>query len=176
MSDPASIKKALSAQFSVDVPPPLDSVDPEALALALKQPNAASSILVLDVRQAEEFRLGNIAGSRNTPLDEIDFDALSKEVAESRKNGAAGISRVVFVSLQSPDIDDAAAQDFVKAFEDLSSRTAGASSPSSSSSFVQLLLGGVFHWLQLYRNDTSLTASYDAANWESSFAKGPQKA
>ena len=167
MSDPASIKKALSAQFSVDVPPPLDSVDPEALATLLKSGGGAS-VTIIDVRQAEEFQQGHIRGARNIPLDELDFDTLSREIREKRKGDAK--HRLVFASLQSPDIDDAAAQDFARSYED-SFEDEAEKRADPASGFAQLLLGGVYHWLQLYRADSTLTASYDAAQWDSTFSK-----
>ncbi len=152
MSDPASIKKALSAQFSVDVPPPLDPMEPEALATALK--TNPSSITVVDVRQPEEYRQGSIRGSRNMPLDSLDFEALSRELATRRK--AEPTHRLVFASLQSPDIDDAAAQDFVQAYYDVAVASDNRND-SNAAAFVTLLLGGVCHWLQLYGNDSTLS-------------------
>lgn len=162
MSDPASIKKSLSAQFSVDVPPPLEQIDPEALAKLLRE--SEDSVTVIDVRLPEEFANGHIAKSVNLPQGELNLEDLVTKVSDLRATNKK--HRLVFASLQSPDIDEAAAQEFVTAWEDK-----GLHKEDPASGFVSLLLGGVFFWLRLNRHDASLTESYCAEQWEAVLSK-----
>lgn len=173
MTDPASIKKSLSAQFStsfVDMPPPLEQTDPEALASWIsRESSEKETIMIVDVRLPEEFATGHIAGAINIPHGgEADNGAAvlshlkTSEVFEAALASGSASVRVVFTSLQSPDIDDAVAQEFVRVLEDDASLKT-----SSVKVEVSLLLGGVLHWLRLHKESTTLTQSYVADAWES---------
>ena len=168
MSDPASIKAQLSAQFSVDVPPPLEHAEPEAVAALIGGKAAAGTVKIVDVRLKEEFCDGHIRSAVNIPLDELNVAELCAEVkalrAEAKKAGKT--FNLVFTSLQSPDIDDAAAVDFAAAWE---ATDEGKADPAAG--FVQLLLGGVFYWLDIHRNNAELTENYNSDKWEAVLSK-----
>jgi len=157
MSDAAAIKKSLSAQFAMAPPPPIGQIDPEALGHALQ---LSTPVTVIDVRQADEFATGHIAQSINIPLHELNVERLARAFA--RKRVETPTRQLVFVSLQSPDIDCAAAQDFMRYWDEHMDKDG--SNPSSH--FVQLLLGGVFHWLQQFRLNEKLTHAYNAKHWD----------
>jgi hypothetical protein len=63
-------------------------------------------------------------------------------------------------------LDEAAAQDFMEAWDEQETNPKGA-----ASSFVSLLLGGVFYWLRLYRTNAELTTNYDVATWDEVLTK-----
>lgn len=179
MSDPASVKKSLSAQFSVEVPPPLEHTDPETLAALLSAgggESSSSSVIVIDVRLAEEFQTGHVATAWNYPHSELNVRELVERVSAAKEAAdKKGVElHVVFTSLQSPDLDEAAAQDFIEAWDDQAKAAAdggAATSKNAATAFVSLLLGGIFYWLRLYRGQEHLTVKYDAATWDEVLSK-----
>ena len=155
LSEKQLFKKQFSAQFSaIEVPPPLEQVDPEALAASIKG-NAAKQV-ILDVRNVDEFEKGHVAGAKNIPHSEFDAEKYVEEVKKLRAENSD--LTVVFVSLQSPDIDEAAALSFVRAWDD--------AGDGAATSFVRILLGGTFYWLQLFKDDSALSEAVDKAYWE----------
>lgn len=155
MSEFSKKSKEFSAQFSlVEIPPSLDHVDPEHVADAVR----AGKIFVIDVRSEQEFARGHIKGAVNIPMEAFDADAFCDKVKAYRGGNPDGL--ILFTSLQSPDVDEAAALALVRAWDETPEGNADA-----GYGFVQLLLGGTFHWLQLYGDDAALTSSYDAAYW-----------
>ena len=169
MTDPASLKKELSKGFSVDITPAVEGVDPDTLSKLLTDKHF--SVLVFDLRSPEEFNNGHITTSRNIPLDAVEVtvtaavtEALKKKVSE---DGAALL--VVFASLLSPDLDDVAANNFVKHWDD-ATREEGECHPPAVK-FVRILIGGVFYWLQKFRRERQLTSSFNEEYWEATLAK-----
>jgi rhodanese-related sulfurtransferase len=147
----AQLRASLSC--NIEVPPALDQVAPELLAGQIQD---GKSVVVVDVRTPEEYEKGHIAGSKNIPLDDLDVDTAVAELI------ATGVESIVFVSLQSPDIDQAAALSF-------SSKLAETDGPKPT---VSILLGGVLYWFQLYSKEANLTAAYDEEHWSSAIQAG----
>lgn len=162
----SDFKKQFSQQFSlISVPPPLDHVNPELLAswiVASSDPANSTVLQVFDVRTKEEFGRGHIAGSVHVPLD--DFLANVPHLVQNLKKVFASgrTPSVVLVSLQSPDIDDAAALGLVQAWAE--EREKDSTLPDASS-FVHILLGGVFLWLQLNSANSALTKDFNVDYW-----------
>ena len=178
MSVMMEYKKQFSQQFSaIEVPAPLDQVGPEALASLLQQQqqHADRAVVteIIDVRPAEEYAKGHIFSSKNIPLDEFDAERYARD-AHSLVVGKKGKLKVFFVSLQSPDIDEAAALAFTRHWDELEdARLAAATSGVAVGdptvrcpSCACLLLGGMFYWLQLHGPDPKLTSTFDSAYWE----------
>jgi rhodanese-related sulfurtransferase len=184
MSDPASVKKSLSAQFSVDVPPPLEHTDPETLAALLQSTTAEAppAVIVIDVRLAEEFEKGHIAGAWNYPHSDVNIDELVTRVEDAAAKQLPSALHVVFASLQSPDLDEAVAQDFIEAWDARQKQkkqsetgNTAAAADNNATAFVSLLLGGIFYWLRLYHSQPALTLKYDAATWDDIVTKYNQE-
>lgn len=168
----SDFKKQFSQQFSlIDVPPPLDHLTPDALAeLVAKQRAGSEGLSVFDVRTSDEFSKGHIAGSVHVPLEEF-IESVGRLVKAVKETVAKGVTpRVVVVSLQSPDIDDAAALAFVQAWAEEKEKDP---SLPDANGFVHILLGGVFHWLQLHGTDAGLTSAFDVEYW-APFFRGPR--
>lgn len=180
MSDPAAVKKSLSAQFSVDVPPPLEHTDPETLA-ALLQANTttdASPVIVIDVRLAEEFSKGHVSGAWNYPHSDVNIEELVDRVEAAAAKQQQSALNVVFASLQSPDLDEAVAQDFIEVWDARQKKKKAADATAATidaNRFVSLLLGGIFYWLRLYHGQAALTSEYDAAMWDDVLTKYNQE-
>ncbi len=139
-----SLKRNL--QCSIEVPAAVGQVAPELLAEALP------TFTVVDVRTPEEFALGSIKGSLNISIEEW---TVSTEAAVA-KVLAPGKETIVFVSLQSPDLDQAAALTFTQKVSD--------ELPKQPQ--VQILLGGAMYWFQLHGKNEGLTENFNAAHWE----------
>ncbi|TPP53767.1 hypothetical protein CGC21_38090 [Leishmania donovani] len=76
----------------------------------------------------------------NKPFQELNFAQLADEV-EAHTNHAAHM--LVFVSAQSPDVDDLAAREYINEYE-----KSHAAPPTKDS--VRVLLGGLYTWSQIY--------------------------
>jgi len=168
MSSASALKKALSETFAQQLvmPPALDQIAPEALAESLKAADPANAVRVVDVRLAEEFKAGHVAGAVSMPMDTFSPEGLVKAVMEDVSAGKK--PTVVFASSQSPDIDVNCALSFISAWEE-----AGADKTTNlnGANVAVTLLGGVVYWLQQYRADPALTADYDAATWDAVLKK-----
>ena len=160
----STFKKQFSANFaSLDVPAALDHITPEAVHSALA--DAPASTTIIDVRSRDEFSKGSILGSRNVDLDSWSGAECPKFVDELAAQYKAGKkTKVVFVSLQSPDIDSAAALQFTHLWDELA-EVKDNTFPASHD-ITHILLGGVFHWFQLYKGDPKSTENYDADTWD----------
>ncbi|CAG9580672.1 hypothetical protein LMJF_33_0990 [Leishmania major strain Friedlin] len=99
-----------------------------------------ASVVVVDVRNADEYASFHIPGSINKPFQELNFAQLADEVA-AHTNHAAHM--LVFVSAQSPDVDDLAAREYINEYE-----KSHAATPTKDS--VRVLLGGLYTWSQIY--------------------------
>jgi rhodanese-related sulfurtransferase len=159
----SAFKKQFSENFaSLVLPAALDHITPEAVHTAITE---AEAHIIIDVRGAEEFKKGSIVGSRNVDLDSwsgVECGKFVEEIAALHKAGTK--AKVTFVSLQSPDIDSAAALEFTHLWDELAEVKDQTFPPSHD--IVHILLGGVFHWFQLYKEDGKVTANYSAATWD----------
>ena len=156
----ANFKKQFSENFnSIQLPQPIDHMTPEAVA-ALPDDGK----MVVDVREAHETKLGSIVGSKNYPLDDFQDEKLNEfiKVVKTAFEKNAEV-QVIFVSSQSPDIDEAAALAFAKAWDEQDE--VQAKRLPEANTFIHILLGGFFHWLQLFHADTSKVADYDEKSW-----------
>lgn len=136
-----SIPAPVSLGESVAAMGPGELTVPE-LQLLLANPQWNTTLAMIDVRPSEEFALGHVPGSANHPFHEIAYDALVEQM-HAREQAAGGPSHhtVLFLSAQSPDIDDLAAREYINAYE----RGTGAWPHSAS---VRILLGGVSGWTE----------------------------
>jgi rhodanese-related sulfurtransferase len=150
-------------EFSLEVPPAIGQITPEELAPGIAAPGDAEVTVIVDVRQADEFAKGNIVSSRNHPIEHFDADAFATEVKALFDGEAGRKVQVVFVSLQSPDIDLVAALNFAQKWDELGYEAA---TGVAGAALAHTLLGGVCYWLQENRADAALTKDYDAAVWD----------
>ncbi|KAG5494287.1 hypothetical protein GH5_02298 [Leishmania sp. Ghana 2012 LV757] len=111
----------------------------EELHKTLHSPDKAS-VVVVDVRSADEYASFHIPGSINKPFQELNFAQLADEVASHANHAAHAL---IFVSAQSPDVDDLAARQYINEYE-----KSHATTPAKDS--VRVLLGGLYTWSQLY--------------------------
>ncbi|KPI87955.1 hypothetical protein ABL78_2946 [Leptomonas seymouri] len=114
-------------------------VSAEELHTLLNSPDKGV-VMVIDVRPAEDFNNIHIPGSVNKPFQELHYTQFVEEVAPHAKQEGFAL---VFVSAQSPDVDDLAAREYINEF----SKTHG--HPPSDGA-VSVLLGGVCNYVQCY--------------------------
>ncbi|CAC9531137.1 hypothetical protein, unknown function [Leishmania infantum JPCM5] len=129
---PAEIEACVTASGPAEI-------SAEELHKILNSPEHAS-VVVVDVRNADEYASFHIPGSINKPFQELNFAQLADEV-EAHTNHAAHM--LVFVSAQSPDVDDLAAREYINEYE-----KSHAAPPTKDS--VRVLLGGLYTWSQIY--------------------------
>ncbi|KAK7194710.1 Rhodanese-like domain containing protein [Novymonas esmeraldas] len=129
---PAEIKASVTA------PSPAE-ISAEELHKRLESADRAS-VVVVDVRTADDYAAFHIPGSLNKPFQEINFAQLATEMAPHASHAAHVL---VFVSAQSPDVDDLAAREYINEYE-----KTHAAPPAKDS--VCVLLGGLYTWSQLY--------------------------
>lgn len=99
-----------------------------------------TAVMVVDVRPAEDFGAFRIPGSINKPFQELNYAKLISEVAPHAKQEGF---LLVFVSAQSPDVDDLAAREYMNEFAKTHSHPPGDGA-------VSILLGGVCGYVQRY--------------------------
>lgn len=99
-----------------------------------------SAVMVIDVRPAEDYAKFRIPGSVNKPFQELNYTQLA---AEASPHAAPEGPVLVFVSAQSPDVDDLAAREYMNEY-------AKAHSTPPKDGRVSVLLGGVCNWLERY--------------------------
>lgn len=114
---------------------------------ALLQSEQRSKTKIVDLRTAEEFQKKHIAHSINIPFSDFQPEALAVELHSSSKE-SNGFS-LIFVSLQSPDIDDFAAHQCGESYQQKYNGT-----PPSDS--IRFLSGGFSNWISLFASDPSL--------------------
>eukprot|EP01065_Artemidia_motanka_P016713 TRINITY_DN2031_c0_g1_i1.p1 TRINITY_DN2031_c0_g1~~TRINITY_DN2031_c0_g1_i1.p1 ORF type:complete len:662 (+),score=223.62 TRINITY_DN2031_c0_g1_i1:54-2039(+) len=135
----------------VVVPEAAEKMSASTLAVLVAQQSAGT--VVVDVRG--DTKGGSIPGSVHIPCDDF-VSNVARYVDEW-----ADKATVVFVSLQSPDLDQTAAQPFMQAIGERSSKTE-----------VYLLIGGMRGWVSDYGGDAKLVSDYDAAVWSPSGGGG----
>jgi rhodanese-related sulfurtransferase len=167
----AVFKKQFSENFSaLELPKPLEGISPEDLASRMEHKPA--SVVIIDVRAAADFAKGHLAGSRNVALDEFlehGSQALVTEAAEAYKKGTP--VEIVFVSLQSPDIDEAAALAFTRSWDDHVAEGGKDGKLPDSHTFVHILLGGALLFFQLFNRNPKLVLQFDHGLWDPLMAK-----
>eukprot|EP01062_Namystynia_karyoxenos_P073116 TRINITY_DN69964_c0_g1_i1.p1 TRINITY_DN69964_c0_g1~~TRINITY_DN69964_c0_g1_i1.p1 ORF type:complete len:223 (+),score=62.97 TRINITY_DN69964_c0_g1_i1:92-760(+) len=115
-----------------------------------------SGCVVVDVRPFDDDKPpagGRIKGSESIPCDTVVQDAAGHAQRWQGKEA------VVFVSMQSPDLDLTAGMPVMQALVD-----------SGSQAQVYILSGGIYQWVREYHGDAALVEDYDAAKWEKIFA------
>eukprot|EP00796_Vickermania_ingenoplastis_P004472 gene4472-3266_t len=123
----------------------LKEVGPEVISAEdLKDLIVSSSneIKIIDLRSAEEFQTSHIAKSVNTAYDDLQQPQLVQEL-HSKKDKFS----IVFVSLQSPDLDDFAARQCISLYQ----QTYNALPPPQA---IKILFGGFSHWISVFGTDT----------------------
>jgi rhodanese-related sulfurtransferase len=148
------LKKPDSVQLSIPESP--DAVPRETLKDIL------GKAVVIDVRTAEEFATGAITGSRNVPFESFTPDA-AKELAVAYKDKPS--TQFVFVSTQSPDLDQSAALLLMQACTEV-----------GVSQEVLLLQGGLLSWIRAYGSEPALVQNFDVAKWNPVLVKSPTTA
>lgn len=123
---------------SAEAPGPAE-ISAEELHALLHSPNK-SAVRVIDVRPADEFATVAIPGSVNKPFQELNYAQL---VAEATPHALQGGSVLIFVSAQSPDVDDLAAREYMNEY----AKTHHGPPKDGS---VSVLLGGVCNWAIRY--------------------------
>lgn len=139
----ASLKERSTAapaeiEAGVTAPGPAE-MSAEELHKALESADK-SAVVVVDVRTPDDFATYHIPGSINKPFQELNFAQLASEMAP-HANSAGHV--LVFVSAQSPDLDDLAAREYMNEYEKVKG-----TAPVKDS--VRVLLGGLYTWSQLY--------------------------
>ncbi|KAG5469371.1 hypothetical protein LSCM1_02588 [Leishmania martiniquensis] len=129
---PAEIEVGVTASSPAEI-------SAEELHRILHSPDKAS-VIVVDVRSADDYASFHIPESISKPFQDLNFSELASEVASQAHRGAR---LLVFVSAQSPDVDDLAAREYIAEYEKLH-----AAPPANGS--VRVLLGGLYTWSQLY--------------------------
>ncbi|KPA76671.1 hypothetical protein ABB37_07522 [Leptomonas pyrrhocoris] len=114
-------------------------VSAEELHALLHTPGKGA-VVVVDVRPAEDFANFHIPGSVNKPFQELNYTQLISDVAPHAKQAGYVF---VFVSAQSPDVDDLAAREYINEFSKIHHHP-----PEEGA--VGILLGGVRNYLQRY--------------------------
>jgi phage shock protein E len=115
-----------SGQSSTTPPPAKTAADvPRVTTREFMKMHAAGSVLVVDVRSAEVFRLGRIAGAINVPLEQV-----ASRAAEIRER-AGGRIIVTYCSCAA----------------ELSSAEAGLRLISAGATNVRALVGGYPEWV-----------------------------
>jgi rhodanese-related sulfurtransferase len=99
-----------------------------------------SAVMVVDVRPADDFGTFHIPGSINKPFQELNFTQLVGEVAPHVKQEGFVL---VFVSAQSPDVDDLAAREYMNEYSKTHNHPPGDGA-------VSILLGGVCGYVEKY--------------------------
>lgn len=138
-----------SIQIQIDE---LKEVGPENIsAEELKDLIVSSSnaVKIIDLRTIEEYKQGHIAKSVNVPFTDLQTQELIAEVHSAAQKST--VFSLVFVSLQSPDIDDYAARQCIALYQ----QTYNALPPPSS---MKILFGGFSNWMSLFGTDSTLTA------------------
>ncbi|CBZ29899.1 hypothetical protein, unknown function [Leishmania mexicana MHOM/GT/2001/U1103] len=130
---PAEIEAGVAASGPAEI-------SAEELHKILNSPEHASVVVVVDVRNADEYASFHIPGSINKPFQELNFAQLVDEAAPHTNHAA---QMLVFVSAQSPDVDDLAAREYINEYE-----MSHAAPPTKDS--VRVLLGGLYTWFQIY--------------------------
>lgn len=110
---------------------------------------SGQKIKIVDLRIPEEFNAKHIQKSVNIPLELLDQHKLVEEVYTATQQGSP--CNLIFVSLQSPDIDDYAARQCIALYEEKYN-----AAPAQSS--FSILLGGFSNWASLFGSDPSLIA------------------
>ncbi|CAD2217754.1 hypothetical protein AGDE_03614 [Angomonas deanei] len=140
-SNMAGKRMSLSAE-ALQLTPQPEEVNAEDLHTLIAQLGAPDApLLVVDVRSAEEFKKKNIAGSINQPFQELPYAELVERFHTLVQKSPNAL--IVFVSVESPDLDDLAAREFIE----VHSKTLHCPPPAKS---VRVLLGGLSHYFSLY--------------------------
>ncbi len=175
-SSAVAFKRMLGESFGnqqLAIPPVVEQISPEQLAEILLRDASANGNLVyrvVDVRQPEEFEAGRIAGSLNIPIDTFDGTELAQWISQQL---VAGLSPfIVFVSAQSPDIDVSCALTLIEAWESLGLQNVH--NNASATTWTATLLGGLYYWLQLYSDNSTLTESFRADKWATTLSVRPE--
>eukprot|EP01065_Artemidia_motanka_P026865 TRINITY_DN32100_c0_g1_i1.p1 TRINITY_DN32100_c0_g1~~TRINITY_DN32100_c0_g1_i1.p1 ORF type:complete len:683 (+),score=235.15 TRINITY_DN32100_c0_g1_i1:79-2049(+) len=150
---PKARKKRL-AGVSISVPEAPQKIPPHELAALLR--GEASSprrgldkpLVVVDVR--EDARGGRIPRSEHIPCEE-----LLRDMAEYADRWAKK-EAIVFVSVQSPDLDQTAAQPLLQLFHERGAKAE-----------VFILLDGLRGWFHSYSDDDALVVDYSPSMWAS---------
>eukprot|EP00755_Sulcionema_specki_P038895 Sspe_Gene.111775::Locus_93900_Transcript_1_1_Confidence_1.000_Length_719::g.111775::m.111775 len=145
---PVSPKKP---KMQINVPEAPQRLAPETLAEWQRKPGDVKYVVV-DVRETTE--LGKIPGSLHIPFE--DFTKEPSSYGEKWKDKDA----IVFVSSQSPDLDQSAA---LPLLHDLLDR--------GSTAQVFVLLGGMVQWISEYRSDERLVTGFNEEVWKKSLAR-----
>lgn len=123
---------------SATAPGPAE-VSAEELHALLNSPDK-SAVMVIDVRPAEDYGAFHIPGSHNKPFQELNYAQLIDEVAPHAKQEGFVL---VFVSAQSPDVDDLAAREYMNEYAKTHNHPPGDGA-------VSVLLGGVCGYVGKY--------------------------
>ncbi|EPY29524.1 hypothetical protein STCU_04497 [Strigomonas culicis] len=115
----------------------------EITAEELHEKVSQPHVTVVDVRTAEEYARSHVPNSRNEPFQEVNYQALVETLQTQITTEPH--AAIVFVSAQSPDVDDLAAREFITAFNKAFNRPPPAAS-------VRVLLGGFSHYKATYPN------------------------
>lgn len=105
--------------------------------------NRSGNVKIIDLRTAEEFKEGHVQSSINSPFTDFQH----QQMAEELKGGVS----VVFVSLQSPDVDEFTARLLITQYQQM----CHADPPSGS---IKILSGGFSNWQNLFGSDSSLVS------------------
>eukprot|EP00755_Sulcionema_specki_P017016 Sspe_Gene.63414::Locus_36323_Transcript_1_1_Confidence_1.000_Length_2084::g.63414::m.63414 len=128
----------------ISVPEAPERMSSAALAVMVHDENPGC--VVVDVRDDTEG--GRVRGSVNIPHHDIIKDP--RHYAEQWKDRDA----VVFVSVQSPDLDENAAIPVMQQLHDMQSKAG-----------VFILMGGLKGWMQTYRGDKDLIEDFVPTKW-----------
>eukprot|EP01062_Namystynia_karyoxenos_P057551 TRINITY_DN4865_c1_g1_i1.p1 TRINITY_DN4865_c1_g1~~TRINITY_DN4865_c1_g1_i1.p1 ORF type:complete len:712 (+),score=226.62 TRINITY_DN4865_c1_g1_i1:83-2137(+) len=150
---PAGPKKKKGIKVETEVPTP-ERMNETTLAALLK--GGRSKIAVVDVRT--EIKGGHIVGSVHVPCDEVLQDPAA---AAARW---AECEAVVFVSTQSPDLDQAAAGPVLQTLRE-----------SGSRADVFILMSGLRGWMAEHSGNPALVEGYSPEVWGRPAAPAPAK-
>lgn len=111
--------------------------------------SSSNAVKIIDLRTVEEYKQGHITKSVNIPFTDLQPQQLIAEVHSAGQKST--LFSLVFVSLQSPDIDDYAARQCIALYQ----QTYNALPPTNS---MRILFGGFSNWTALFGTDSTLTA------------------
>lgn len=115
----------------------------ELQSILQAQQGPSSRPTIIDVRGEADFQAGHIPGSLNCPFQELDYRRLVEQHAAATGSSGVGGPQLIFISAESPDLDDLAAREYIMEYERVQQ------TPPADGR-VAVLCDGLNTWLQLY--------------------------